>query len=61
VLEQVRGVDGVELAAGSVGDSETTLVEPGAEQATADSDDVAGFTSIFRYFLLTFAGRSASS
>ena len=37
-----------------VGDSVT--VRSGSEQATEDSDEVATFTTIIRYFLLTFAG-----
>src|SRR5215218_5127625 len=37
-----------------VGDSVT--VRSGSEQATEESDEVATFTTIIRYFLLTFAG-----
>ncbi len=37
-----------------VGSSVT--VQSGTEQATEDSDEVATFTTIIRYFLLTFAG-----
>ena len=37
-----------------VGSSVT--VQSGSEQATEDSDEVATFTTIIRYFLLTFAG-----
>ena len=39
---------------GELGKSVT--VRSGAEQATEDSGDVATFTTIIRYFLLTFAG-----
>ena len=34
----------------------SVAVRSGAEQASEDSDDVATFTSIIRYFLLSFAG-----
>ncbi len=34
----------------------SVTVRSGSEQATDDSDDVATFTTIIRYFLLTFAG-----
>ena len=34
----------------------SVTVRSGAEQASEDSDDVATFTTIIRYFLLTFAG-----
>ncbi len=34
----------------------SVTVRSGAEQASEDSDDVATFTSIIRYFLLSFAG-----
>ena len=57
---QVAAEDGVapeELVASlrrELGDSVT--VRSGTEQASEDSDDVAMFTTIIRYFLLTFAG-----
>jgi putative ABC transport system permease protein len=57
---QMAAEDGVapeELVASlrqELGDSVT--VRSGAEQASEDSDDVAMFTTIIRYFLLTFAG-----
>jgi len=34
----------------------SVTVQSGSEQATEDSDEVATFTTIIRYFLLTFAG-----
>ena len=34
----------------------TVTVRSGAEQATEDSDEIGTFTSIIRYFLLSFAG-----
>jgi putative ABC transport system permease protein len=57
---QVAAQDGVapeELVArirGELGRSVT--VRSGSEQASEDSDEVATFTSIIRYFLLSFAG-----
>ena len=52
-----EGVTAAELVTrirGELGDSVT--VRSGAEQASEDSDEVATFTTIIRYFLLTFAG-----
>ena len=57
---QAAAQDGVapeELVARIRGELDTPVtVRSGAEQASEDSDEVATFTSIIRYFLLSFAG-----
>jgi putative ABC transport system permease protein len=57
---QVAAQDGVapeELVARMRGELGTSVtVRSGSEQASEDSDEVATFTSIIRYFLLSFAG-----
>jgi putative ABC transport system permease protein len=51
------GVAAEELVARIRGELDTPItVRSGAEQASEDSDEVATFTSIIRYFLLSFAG-----
>jgi putative ABC transport system permease protein len=57
---QAAAQDGVapeELVARIRGELDTSVtVRSGTEQASEDSDEVATFTSIIRYFLLAFAG-----
>jgi putative ABC transport system permease protein len=57
---QAAAEDGVapeELVARIRGELDTSVtVRSGSEQASEDSDEVATFTSIIRYFLLSFAG-----
>ena len=51
------GITPEELVARIRGDlGESVTVRSGAEQATEESDEIATFTTIIRYFLLTFAG-----